>query len=76
MLKPSVSICANPNCSAEFKRLGDGKLFTEPPNVHEKDRPRRMIWLCETCSQSYTMRFDREQREFVLSAHHKRGKAA
>lgn len=76
MLKPNVSTCANPNCSAEFKRLGDGKLFTEPPNVHVKDRPRQMLWLCESCSHVYILRFDRERHEFMLSPQHKRGKAA
>ncbi len=76
MLKPSVSTCANPNCSAEFKRLGDGKLFTEPPNVHVKGQSRRIIWLCDSCSRGHTMRYDREKHEFLLSSQHKRGKAA
>jgi hypothetical protein len=76
MLKPNVSTCANPNCSAEFKRLGDGKLFTEPPNFHQKNTARQMVWLCSTCCRDLMMRFDRERREFVLSPQHKRGKAA
>ncbi len=76
MLKPNVSTCANPKCSAEFKRLGDGKLYTEPPNVHIKGRPRQMIWLCESCSHIHQLRYDRERHEFVLSAGRKKGRAA
>ena len=76
MLKPNVSTCANPKCSAEFKRLGDGKLFTEPPNVHVKERPRQMIWLCNSCCRNFKLRFDRETYDFVLLPKHKRGTAA
>jgi hypothetical protein len=76
MLKPSVSTCANPKCSTEFKRLGDGKLFTEPPNVHVKGRPRQIVWLCGTCCRQLTLRYDRERHEFVFSPLHKRGTAA
>lgn len=76
MLKPNVSTCANPNCSAEFKRLGDGKLFIEPANLHIKGRPERIVWLCGSCSRSHDLRYDREKQEFVLVSQHKRGTAA
>jgi hypothetical protein len=76
MLKPSVSTCANPGCSAEFRRLGEGKLYTEPPNVHVKGRARRMVWMCNACSRTHTIRYDREKLDFVIFPHHKRGKAA
>ncbi len=76
MLKPNVSTCANPKCSAEFKRLGEGKLFTEPPNVHVKGRPRQIVWLCSSCSRDHKLRYDREKHEFVFSPQHKRGKVA
>ena len=76
MLKPSVSTCANPKCSSKFKRLGDGKLFTEPPNVHLKGRPRLMLWLCDSCYRSDDLRYDREKHQFVFTPQHKRGKAA
>ncbi len=76
MHKPSVSSCANPKCSAEFKRLGDGKLFTEPPNVQLKGRPRQIIWMCSSCVRQLTVRYDRDRHEFVISPQHKRGTAA
>ena len=76
MLKPSVSTCANPQCSAKFKRLGDGKLYTEPLNLHVKGRARQIIWMCNDCSRTHVLRYDREKLEFVISPQHKRGKAA
>lgn len=74
MLKPSVSTCANPNCSAKFKRLGDGKLFTEPANVHERGRGRLMVWMCDSCTRHHSLRYDREHHKFIVTPHHYRGK--
>jgi hypothetical protein len=76
MLKPNVSTCANPKCSAEFKRLGDGKLFTEPANVHTRREPRLIVWLCSSCLRNHDLHYDRRTREFVLIPQHKRGTAA
>jgi len=76
MLKPNVSTCANPKCSSEFKRLGDGKLFTEPGNLAEKRRVRQIVWLCKQCCLHFTLRYDRKEHGFVLTPQHKRGTAA
>lgn len=76
MLKPNVSTCANPDCSAEFKRLGDGKLFTEPANVLLNGKPRQIVWLCASCSRTHDLRYDREKHRFILEPQHKRGTAA
>lgn len=76
MLKPNVSTCVNPNCSAEFKRLGDGKLFTQPANVYVQGRARQVVWLCGSCSRDHDLRYDREKHEFILLPQHKRGTAA
>jgi hypothetical protein len=76
MLKPNVSTCANPKCSAEFKRLGDGKLFTEPANLHVNGRPQQIVWLCSSCLRTHDLSYDRQKQEFVVLPRHKRGTAA
>ncbi|HWF66595.1 MAG TPA: hypothetical protein VN670_04790 [Acidobacteriaceae bacterium] len=60
--------CANPDCKAELKYLRGGRLFLmeRRPNVFHMQprdaapvkRPvtmRRYFWLCESCSQVYTI---------------------
>jgi hypothetical protein len=45
-----VSKCANPNRSAEFMYLGDGKLFEFDSASSRATRGFR--WLCKECSKS------------------------
>ena len=43
--------CANPSCSASFRRLGDGTLFPlEPdPRLRLSNPKTEYFWLCPTC---------------------------
>ncbi len=74
MLKPRVSSCFNPSCESQFLRFGDGKLFVEPARELEKDHARRVVWLCAKCCHDHTLRYDWEQREFVLAGHRGHGR--
>jgi len=58
--------CANPECKAEFKRLGTGKIYTQPvshpqawglpPHVKQK-----VVWLCAKCAANSHVEFDQKQ---------------
>ena len=62
--------CANPNCAVSFEWNAGGKLFRFPLDSHEpvqaegeisgrKDaRPLGHFWLCEGCSNVYTLHFE------------------
>ena len=52
--------CANPPCSAPFRRLGDGRLFRlEPDPTLRLSNPKiEYYWLCPTCSAVMTLRID------------------
>lgn len=62
--------CANPECTAEFKRLGTGRIYTLPvacpqawglpAHVRQK-----VVWLCGKCALTKHVEFD-EQRCQVL----------
>ena len=57
--------CANPSCTAEFKRLGTGKIFTQAVNqpqnwglpAHVKQK---VVWLCSKCAQTNNVVFDHQ----------------
>lgn len=63
--------CANPDCNAEFKRLGSGKIFTQgvsdpeawglPHNIRQK-----VVWLCSNCAMTKDVRFDQEHCQVVI----------
>jgi hypothetical protein len=74
VLKPSVASCFNPSCSTEFKRLGEGKLFIQPTREFVKAESRRLVWLCKTCAHEYTLRYDWEREDFVLTGHRPHGR--
>ena len=63
----SVSKCANPHCSAEFKRLGEGRLYARPI---EQARPnhaiQKTVWLCSHCLHDFELHFDRGDQIFML----------
>lgn len=61
-----VSHCANPKCGAEFKRLGEGKLFVRPVNPTANGLHQKAIWLCDSCAQKYDMAFDKSHHSFKL----------
>ena len=65
----SVAQCANPNCSTEFRRLGDGKLFVK--TLKKATGPmglsQRTAWLCnKCCEEGFDLRFDRKSETFQL----------
>lgn len=60
--------CANPDCTAPFRSLHEGKLFlaeTLTPETEanfdvnrRKMRKREHFWLCAVCSTLFTLHFD------------------
>ncbi len=60
-----LSKCANPACSASFRYLHQGRIFSlvldpEPTATdvvwdHRVERPVERYWLCEVCAQSMTL---------------------
>jgi len=70
--------CANPSCAAVFQWLAGGKLFRFPDHSLEialacgKDASAegphsvRHFWLCERCSNAYTVHYDQDQGVAVL----------
>jgi hypothetical protein len=70
-----LSKCINPGCAAKFAYLHQGKLFrwqttgaagsNDPPWAEDSEMkmpPRRVefFWLCDECSASMTVSFDRK----------------
>lgn len=79
--------CANPECTAVFRRLGDGKLFrvprvataSSPSGAGKKTVTMEHFWLCNKCTETMTLGIDRERSVTVipaLSARGARGAAA
>lgn len=66
-----IEKCANPECSAEFRYLSRGRLFSfelrnptgscrdGPRQICEKKPPYAVVnfWLCENCAPRFTLRF-------------------
>lgn len=56
-----VEKCANPNCSARFRSLRDGRLFViesaDAPCGDAGGRSRKLhyLWLCGCCCQTMTV---------------------
>jgi hypothetical protein len=64
-----ISKCANPQCSANFRYLHDGKLFQfemrlfdelliAPSTASHNHKPSRKIecfWLCDSCASTMTI---------------------
>ena len=70
----SVAKCANPDCSREFRRLGEGKLFvkTLKKAVGPTSLSQRAAWLCNACSENgFDLRFDRRSETFHLISRRK-----
>ena len=66
-----VERCVNPQCEAEFKRLGTGKLYTLPVSrpqawglpAHVKQM---VVWLCSKCAVTREVEFDTQRCEVVI----------
>ncbi|HEX8927094.1 MAG TPA: hypothetical protein VF786_14945 [Terriglobales bacterium] len=72
MQNRSVSTCANPSCGAEFKRLGDGKLFVRPARKEDNGGlTQKVLWLCAKCTQDFDLKYDRRKQIFQLVRNHR-----
>lgn len=64
--------CANPECLAELRRLGDGMLFRVPraiSNSHRAPRKRaatEYFWLCSKCTETMTLEVGRGRSVRVI----------
>jgi len=67
-----VDKCANPKCSATFRRLCDGKLFvteveTDYHNsVSGHQRLREYSWLCNSCCRTMIVIVEKGKRAQVV----------
>jgi len=71
MCASHIEKCANPDCHAQFRRLGAGKLYTLhvnrpqawglPPNVRQK-----VVWLCGRCAQTREVEFDTQHCQVLV----------
>jgi hypothetical protein len=68
--------CANPECRAEFKRLGNGKIYTLPVRRPQDwglppQSRQKVVWLCARCALSKRVEFDLEHGQvLVVSRRH------
>ncbi len=75
----TVDTCANPDCRAEFRRLGEGKLSVIPIEDGKlwglpADTKQKVVWLCSRCSLSFYVRAD--HRNHVIRVVHKARRSA
>jgi hypothetical protein len=69
-----LSKCANPQCSAEFHYLHEGRLFKIPTEArkHNGDGSKKLphklehFWLCSVCSLTLTIAVDPSNKVLVL----------
>ncbi len=71
-----LSKCANPDCSASFHYLGEGKLFEiryQAESDADENLPRKLaagrserFWLCDSCATSMTLGVDSAQKVILL----------
>jgi hypothetical protein len=61
--RKSLDKCANDNCSAKFRSLGEGELFVFPvsnPRVWQLPHGSRqkILWLCDDCCKTLALELD------------------
>jgi len=66
MKDANISVCANPQCKQEFKRLGEGKLYVRPAGKNDKGTNQKALWLCPECAEHFDLRYDRRLQEYSL----------
>lgn len=71
MPAPALGKCANPECKAEFKRLGTGKIYTlHATRPHAWGLPahikQKVVWLCSKCAMKWEVQFDTQHHEVLL----------
>ena len=65
--------CANPICLTPFRKLGTGRLFAfesrmnaksdgVTPNSGASKKGPVFVWLCESCSLTFTLELDTEDK--------------
>jgi len=59
-----VSKCTNPNCSAEFRYFGDGKLFEFESTSSRLTR--NFHWLCNECAKSLKLQRGADGRVLLV----------
>lgn len=64
--------CANPTCSATFRRLRDGRVFVAEPEADHRSgatqlvRQRQYFWLCNSCCHTMTVIAEKGKRVQVV----------
>jgi len=71
MRSPGLKTCANQDCHAEFKRLGDGRIYTLPVSEPQAwglppQSKQKVVWLCSKCAMSKQVEFDREHHQVLV----------
>ena len=71
MPAPELGKCANPECNAEFKRLGTGRIYTLPvrdPVAWGLPRHTRqkVVWLCAQCAAANQVEFDKQHCQVLV----------
>lgn len=70
-----LSKCANPQCTAPFHYLHEGKVFevlsrrsADPQDGTAKKKPASVehFWLCSSCAKTMTLAVDRERRVSLI----------
>jgi len=71
--------CANPACLVPFRSLREGKLFLSdtrpagpetPGATRRQPRRREHFWLCQTCSELFTLHFDIQAGMLTVPLNH------
>jgi hypothetical protein len=71
MSASTVQKCVNPECNAEFKRLGSGELYTlavtRPQAWGLPARSKqKVVWLCARCALTREVEFDEQHCQVLL----------
>jgi len=66
-----VDKCANPACTATFRRLRDGRVFVIELEADSRSgatglRQREYFWLCNSCCRSMTIIAEKGKRAQVV----------
>lgn len=67
--------CISPDCKAEFKRMGTGKIYSlhvsEPQRWGMPAHTRQIVvWLCSSCAAKKRVRFDRNHCQVLVVSKH------
>jgi hypothetical protein len=71
------SKCANPECATSFDDYRHGRLFRFRQSHPEGKAPANMhavrhFWLCNRCSETYTLEYPRGQLMLMIRGHNGR----